>query len=408
MCLFIFAQTQKQLAVADLDIKATFDNCSNKLILEDLPTINWTSGNITLLDLDVNVDVRISFKVFFNGSTIYSGNTDIVVDSIISTSSTSNPFTLNLQTNSAGEILNGTYEIETTFSYIRTSSNPADIPISKSLKLEYEQPELCVNVEVDCGAELFKIEETSGGYEYKGIVPSTEERLITLTPPSDITESPQTSSTKTLFTNEFYTNTNQVDVSVDLEWDLNDEFYLKDCLSYHKDVSVKCDETLCSLLCCVENLRIKTFRAKTKNRGSYADLLSKLSAANSLITLFQTASKCTNTSVDKNEIVAEIEHLTGCSCSNCGCDGNGKSTKVKGTTTVPIQSKQNIKINQLIQSQTSTYQNSALEGLSSQDFMVYVDGLSVSPVQLNSTTGTLTFPNTLFPNQQLTIWIIKL
>lgn len=394
------------------DIKITFDNCEGKLKVKitGLDTLETSGGGSVTQSIDVTEPVTLNFDAFFNGSSIFSGNNvaSYTPPPNIDSSSEIN-FEINLQTDQNGNILQGVYNFGAQILY---STDPAVPPpvfklFNKQIDFRYNQPELCVRTSVDCSAPLLEIEETSGGYEINGISPITEERLITLTPPSDITDSPQTSTSKTLYTSNFYNNVNQVDVKLDLEWELDDDIFLKDCLSFHKPIEVTCSQTLCGLLCCVENLRKKVQRAKTRNRAKYEELLSRLNHANSLITLFRTADGCTNTSVDRNMIVSEIETLTGCSCGDCGCNGKSKSQKITGQPSVPIQSKQNIKINEVITAQTSTYQNSALEGLATQDFVVFVDGLSVDNFSLNSTTGTLTFGNTLFPNQHLKIWIIS-
>lgn len=320
-----------------------------------------------------------------------------------------------IPTDSFGNIVRAEYELEYKIKYtsegvVSGSCNYVQLMDGKTIQTDeviYESPNVCVDITVDCETPVLKIVDNTD-YTVNSVDPTLLDRTISLTPPSDIDDSnTQTSTDKTLYTSYFWTNTNQADVKTNLEYSFSSGNYaIVDVVKFHDDVPVNCSQKLCSLLCCLENLRKRMFYAKTKNRAKADEMERDFNKASSLISFYRTAEVCASDGIDKNAIVEEIEHLTNCKCGDCKCGDKSVSKVVEGAPSAIIQQpKENKQITFTAGQTITTYQNSNLVGVANNDLLVFIEGRLSPNTTLNSQTGTITFPYNVYQNEIVSIFI---
>lgn len=385
------------------NIKEKFDKLNQ--IFSFLDTTDWTDSAYNNptggVPIDTSVDIQVIFQVNVNDSVTdhyenvgWATNSFASPDFTIDASTTPNTVTVN---NSIGLPYNSNLEVtqgEYTFDYkIQATDDNGDtfiLEAQNEYNYLFDDPKPNVDINVNCGVGTFTVEDKTQT-TVDNISPTTTSREIKITYPSDANQSPTTTSNPTLVLTSFYTNTQQVDLSLTLNYEFTN-YDVQTKVTYHDDVVVNCDSNLCSVYCCLKKLYDRMVYAECKSRVDYEFLARDYDKANRLASLIKNAESCAK-NADINGYLEELKKLTNCN-GDCGCSGTTTQQILasNGTSTIsPFPS-----LLEFTSSGDTSRTVSALIGKTTADFIVYdQDGNIIPPSAFDTATGLITFSYTI-------------
>jgi hypothetical protein len=299
-------------APTSVDFKATFSLNSTPKQFTFVDTTDYAGQGVPL------TEVHGVFKVVSpSGVTSYNNTTyaspDINVD-VSTTNSTTIP--IPLDANSKPEV--GTYTI--TYSVEWDDGVLASTVTTKQRTFEfcYASPTAVVKLSSNCITPLLTSLDSTN-YVVDGVTP-TITRTHTLYYPPSLGLADVTGTAAQLTTSTFYTGTQSSKISSVLLYTVNANFLITDTISGGDELSVDCNNNLCAVFCCVENLYVRFKNAQTRNKVQADELNIKLQEIGYLLILLQSAYDC-GESGQINKITQDILDIAECT-SDCDCDGD--------------------------------------------------------------------------------------
>ena len=386
------------------NIKEKFNKVSQ--LFSFLDTTDWNDSAYenpaTSLDVDNTVDLKVICKININDAT-----TDHYKNVGFDTNSFASPdFTININAtpvnvvtivnaiglayNSNLDVVQGEYTIDYKIEADDTGGNTYVLEDQNEYNYLFDDPHANLSVDVNCGVGTFTVKDNTL-LDVDNTSPATTSRELKVTFPSDITTSPITTSNTTLVLTSFYTNTQQVDLTLTLTYEFTN-FDVQTKVTAHEDVEVNCDSSLCDLYCCLKSLYDKVEYARCKNRVSYERLAEKYERANQLAILIRNAESCAK-NADINKYLGQLKDITDCN-GDCGCSGT-TSQNITSTGVTSIVSPFPSRLQFTSAGDTSRTVTSLI-GKTQADFIVYDNDGNVIPASsFNSATGEITFGYTI-------------
>lgn len=332
-------------------------------------------------------DVKGNFKITAPNGVIHD-NTSLVTPDINGATSDFS-FSMNLPTDSAGNVLLGQYQIIYTLT-IGGAVQPGTYTVTYNFNNAYERPTVTVTQSLNCfNAVLTSTDATS--YPVDGVTP-TLVRLhkVTYVNPTNNTTTNLTSSTAVfevltanLFTNTAYTSS--ITSTVTYEFD---DFTVEDILYGNTQTITECETNLCSIYCCISELNARYNRARGTAPTFAKQYYDQLQYVSILMNLFNQAIQC-----GKNEKAAQylddIKDAAGCD-DDCGCsEGEGQFQIIpigSSGTTVVVTEGAGITVTSNTVGSTTTYTVALESSYKSKIDALFIDviaagtGISVTPV----------------------------
>lgn len=399
------------------NIKEKFDKVSQ--LFSFLDTTDWTdsaynnpTGNVAI---DTSVDILVICKINVNDSTTdhyknagYDTNSFTAQNFTIDASTTPNTVTtsttetIGLPYNSNLEVVQGEYTIDYKIQATDTNGDTFVLEAQNEYNYLFDDPKPNLSVNVNCGVGTFTVEDKTQ-LVVDNESPSTTSRELKVTFPSDVSASPITTSNTSLVLTSFYTNTQQVDLSLTLNYVFTN-FDVQTKVTAHEDVEVNCDSNLCDLYCCLQKLYEKMEYARCKDRTDYNFLEEKYRRALYLASLIKNAESCAK-NADINKYISDLKEITNCN-GDCNCNGQ-TSQNITSTGVTSIVSPFPSRLQFTSAGDTSRTVTSLI-GKTEADFIVYDgDGNTIPPSSFNTATGEITFSYTIVSGLKYWVHILN-
>lgn len=385
------------------NIKEKFDKLNQ--VFSFLDTTDWTdatynnpTGNVPI---DTSVDIQVICQINVNDSSTdhyensgWATNSFSNPDFTIDASTTPNTVTINnsigLPYNSNLEVVQGEYTIDYKIQATDDNGDTFILESQNEYNYLFDDPKPNVDVTVNCGVGTFTVEDKTQT-TVDNVSPTTTSREIKVTYPSDANQSATTTSNPTLVLTSFYTNTQQVDLSLTLNYEFTN-YDVQTKVTYHDDVEVNCDSNLCSVYCCLKKLYDRMKYAECKNRTDFEYIRRDYERANYLAELIKNAESCAK-NADINGYLEDLKKITNCN-GDCGCNGTTSQQIVSSNTTSTVSPFPSLL--QFTSAGDNSRTISALIGKTTASFIVYDgDGNVIPPSAFDTTTGEITFSYTI-------------
>lgn len=256
------------------------------------------------------------------------------------------------------------------------------------------------------------VDETS--YNIGTITPTITRSHILYNPPSIGGNTSVT--TKTLYTNSFYTTTSQVKLTATTSYHATDAYYsdatsvttigwlFGDTFSGTQDYTVDGTNSIADKYNCMKSMYDRMYDKRLTNRGDYERIKADFELAEANYFMMQIAIE-SDKSEDINQYANEIDRLTQCTSTST-------ATQVLGIgTTVPTTRRYAYTTTSSITSYTflDSNGNAALIGYDYEDILCLLDGTALgnSSASLNSSTGTITFGVTVTSGVYVEVYLLR-
>ena len=270
----------------------------------------------------------------------------------------------------------------------------------------YTAPTVVNNLTVNCIAPLLTSKDNTNYIQTidSVVVTPTIARTHTLYYPPSLGLAATTSTAETITVGTFYTQTHSSTISSILTYTVNAAFLIVDTVTGGAEIDIDCNNNLCSVFCCVENLYVRMKTAKSVNRTTYEALLEVSKQVGFLLIALKTAYECGD-SGQINNLTADILALSDCT-ADCDCSGDQPALVVgAGDNSITVVAATNglTIVSTVVSGSTTTY----TVGLTSANltklnalYNSVVDGgtgITVTPVVSgDTTTYTVALSGTLY------------
>jgi hypothetical protein len=339
--------------MATLAFKITFNVSTGVFNLID--QTDYVGQGIALVDVNGNIKITSpSGVVVYNNTNFTDGGCDVNVSV-----STTNQTTISLPSYSGGDIEPGDW----VFLYTVNDSNlSTDYTLSKTVEVCYTVPVITLEKDIDCISPLMEITDTTN-YIVEGITP-TITRAMSLYHPAALGLAPVTGTGITLTVNTFYSGEYKATLDSTITYDYGDNVFVTDIAKGGCDFDVECDESLCSLYCCVATLYNRYENALQRNPRLAKEIEPTFILIGAYMIVARQAWECSNTT-KFNEISARIKDIANCT-DDCSCSDGSTPTLIVGmggTSITTLVSGSGITITSVVNGSTTQYTisfNSAL------------------------------------------------
>lgn len=257
------------------------------------------------------------FKIVTPSGVTYYNNTDYSnpdIDVDVSTTSTT---TISLPTLGNGDVEQGVYTITYT---VRHYDGVTTTYVTKTREFDYcyDSPTVVVSLTANCATPLLTSKDSTN-YVVNGYTPTITRTHKLYYPPS-LGKAVVSGSAATLTTSTFYTQTHSSTVSSVLQYDISAYFCIKDTVAGGTENDIDCNNNLCAVFCCIENLYVRFKNAQNTNRILADQLQAKLEKVAPLLIILQAAYDCGD-DAQVNSLTTDILNISECT-SDCDCDGD--------------------------------------------------------------------------------------
>jgi len=397
--------------------KEKFDKLNT--LFSFLDTTDWSEpsyDNPLGTNADVSVPIKVICKINVNDSSSnHYENVGFATDSFTSpdftidaTLAPLNVVTVNnsiqLPLDSNLQVVTGEYTIDYKFQLTDDAAALYVLEAQNEYNYLFTDPSPSLDVDINCAKGTFTVQDDTY-LVVDNVSPSTTSREIKVTFPSDISASAVTTSLANLVLTSFYTNTQQVDLSLTLTYSFTD-YDVQVKVTKHVDADVECDSNLCEVYCCLKSLYDRMEYARTKNRADYDRLREQYQRANFLAELIKNAESCAKDS-DINSLMESLKEITNCT-GDCGCSGTTSRLITSSNSTAVVSPFPTLL--EYTSSGDTSRTITSLIGKSNAQFQVYDEDGNVIPIpssSFNSATGKITFPYTIVSGLKYYVHILN-
>lgn len=223
-----------------------------------------------------------------------------------------------------GEIMQGLY----TFNYTVYDQNTNDYYTStSSINIDFTFPAVDLTYTVDCVTPLLESTDSTD-YTIQGAT-ATVTRTHTVQAPANVDANVYTGSDVTIQVPQFYAPTlYQATLSSSVVWDFGGGVTVSALLTGQQPINTYCDNWICDMFCCINNLYQQWVSLQQTNSGQSAYYYKKWELGVLIIDMIKSAYSCGQNTV-VNGLISQFYLETGCT-ANCNCSNNNVPTLVQG------------------------------------------------------------------------------
>lgn len=223
-----------------------------------------------------------------------------------------------------GEIMQGLY----TFNYTVYDQNTDDYYTStSSINIDFTFPTVDLTYTVDCLTPLLESTDSTD-YTIQGATASVT-RTHTVQAPANVDPTVYTGADVTIQVPQFYAPTlYQATLSSSVVWDFGGGVTVSALLTGQQPINTYCDNWVCDMFCCINNLYQQWVSLQQTNSGQSAYYFRKWELGVLIIDMIKSAYSCGQNTV-VNGLINQFYIETGCT-ANCNCSNNNAPTLVQG------------------------------------------------------------------------------
>lgn len=373
-----------------------FDLSAKTLSLQD--TTDYAGQSLTIADY--RGTIRASLLTAAGSTVFYDNLGDTGAPDVVPNTSRYNTTTINLPADADGNILGGKYTVTYGLSNIAL-----DTYFQQVNDYVYQNPAVtvCLQTTVDCDASQITSKDVTDYGPY--VLSITRVHKLYAPPASGL--GTFTGTLASLTVNGIYTTTWTAELVSTVTYANPDGSTTVSTFSGVKEFQVECDSDLCTILCCLDNIKKTYDRLVCVNPTQAANFRATIyDPVNENAIYFMMAQGCGNTTKAATYRTA-IESISGCG-KDCGCGTTDTPIPVipssnVGSITVVDSPDVSIAVTSNTSGNTTTYHvqvSATLQNIINNSYNSIVvtdtpDELTITPTGTNPITYTVSFTGTI-------------